>query len=190
MNYPRNYLRESQAPGSEERRATDNPLESLGYSAQEPIAQEQALSGEPVQARTPDEAAGPRAGAERSTSALSGLSLDALVNGLRSCYPHPTNRGAARVTPNPLSVEQWLAEHLRKGALDAADYAKVLDAAKREARIAESNPESFRKTLRTWIREACWNDTIEENKEDALPPPSAGPRFTPDGWATGQQENK
>ncbi len=114
-----------------------------------------------------------------------GPSLEDVVNGLRSTYPHPVNRGGPRRTPNPLAIEGWLGDKIRLGHLGPADYAKVLAAAEREKVLAERDPERYRKVLRTWIREAAWQDLVEDEGLDGpvVPPPSAGPKFTPDEWA-------
>ena len=131
----------------------------------------------------PDGGATPAPIAKRSPAGPARVLLADVVNGLRSCYPHPTNKGSPRRIPNPLAIEGWLGERIRLGQLEPGAYGQVLTAAKREAELAEKNPEAFRLKLRTWIRETKWTDTIEEEDPcPALPPKSEGPRFTPAGW--------
>lgn len=125
---------------------------------------------------------GPKPG-KRPPRAARGPSLTDVVNGLREVYPHPTNRGAPRRRPNPMAIEQWLADRVRMGQLTPDQYPLILAAAERERRMAEADPERFRRALRTWIREAGWTDEVEEEDTGpAVPPPSTGPRFTPEGW--------
>lgn len=120
---------------------------------------------------------------DRAPGPPPGLSLTDLVNGLRKVYPHPTNRGGPRTVPNPVAIEQWLAERIRLGKLEPQDYPAVLAGAERAAVAGRGTPDRFRRKLRTWIREHGWTDQVEEQDDGpVLPPPSTGPKFTPEGW--------
>lgn len=102
---------------------------------------------------------------------------------LRDLYPHPSHRGQARKVPSPVAVERWLGEAMRLDHLAPRDFPRVLAAAQAAAQSAQAHPDVWRKTLQNWIREARWLDAVEEVQEGpALPPPTSGPRFTPDDW--------
>lgn len=117
-----------------------------------------------------------------------GPSLTDVANGLRTTFPHPRNAGPRRI-PSPAAVEGWLVEQVRLGKLLPDQYAEVLAAAGRETEIAEQNPEKFRRQLRTWIRESGWGDEVQDSDPvPVMPPKDTGPKYTPEGWATGQDK--
>ena len=111
------------------------------------------------------------------------MGLSEIVMRLREVYPHPANRGLPRTRPSPQAVEGWLGEALRLGRLSPDDLPRVVEGAERVRRLAEEHPEAWRRALRTWIREAGWEEEIEEEETGpVLPPPSSAPRFTPRDW--------
>ncbi|KKL22707.1 hypothetical protein LCGC14_2432730, partial [marine sediment metagenome] len=145
VNYPRTIH------VSEEPRSGSEPEGFMPGQSVSPLPQV------PPVPRTPEPGPVAPTQQERPASAHSGPSLADLVNGLRTTYPHPTNRGAPRRVPSPVSIENWLTPHIRLGRLGPDDYAHVLAQAGKEAADAEANPDAFRVLLKNWIKE---NDRV------------------------------
>lgn len=127
---------------------------------------------------------GTRSTGKQGRTGAPSLSSSDLINGLRAIYPHPTNRGAPRVVPQPLAIEKWLKELITKGSVGVDDFPAILDGAKGAAVLAKRHPELFRRGLRTWLSEGGWGEEVEEDATASLsiPPPSTRPLYTPTNW--------
>lgn len=87
---------------------------------------------------------------------------------LRAAYPHPANGNRQARVPSAQQIECWLLALRRNPALPAdwrLPVEEILAGAQREAEAARRDPEAYRRTLRNWLEQLGWEETLTEEPE-------------------------